>query len=247
MAVTSDWKLRTGARFTGNGDDRDDFPVLGLDRVPAAGETGQIRPGARGGCGNAVASRFHLLFGPTVAPAGKHCVGHVGACRIAGNAHIQPFLADIGNGNDRGPQVEDEIFPHPDLDRGKCRAGSILMRCRQGDHRTVAAEDEGKVTLSDSVQHGGNHRSARHVDVLVAPVTDRLGGADDVGQRQDPSLGQGAVIASIGHTLELGKDRHGSKELIVGSGAHDPTLSQTVVAAATPFQELRQSTSHSFV
>ncbi|WP_210263524.1 hypothetical protein, partial [Rhizobium sp. SEMIA 4085] len=75
----------------------------------------------------------------------------------------------------------------------------------------------------------------RHFAGRVASGLARLRRSGDLCKRQNPAVAPWPVVSSIGHVLEIGEDRHWREELLSRNGIHDPTLSQTRVAAATAF------------
>ncbi|MFW8584478.1 hypothetical protein ACOJBM_04875 [Rhizobium beringeri] len=49
--------------------------------------------------------------------------------------------------------------------------------------------------------------------------------ADDVGERQHPSVRERPVVGGVGHALEFAEERHFGKEIFVGHGFHVIELS----------------------
>ena len=110
------------------------------------------------------------------------------------------------------------------------------------DQRAVAAEDEGIVALADGIQYRRNDAGARHVDVLVTAGGDRLRRADDIGERQHPTVRQRPVVGGVGHALEFAEERHFGKEGFVGHGFHIVQLSTDPCCHCNANSHLRQST-----
>ena len=188
--------------------------------APAAGEPGKVGKRAVRGRGHCVVSALRPLLEPAQAPACEHRV-----------------VAMLGHGETRDSDVARGGADVPDRDRGDAQV-ELEFRVREGRHRrhrlsrsrgvgrrncearAVAAEDERKRAPFERVGDGGDDAGADHVDGLVAPLCDGLGGPDDVGEADDPVVRQRTVVLGLHGVGEIVEDRKGGVEVdrVAGHG-----------------------------
>ena len=134
---------------------------MGLDRIPPAGQPGEVGPRAGRGGSDRILAGLHLRFCPACTTAGEHCVGDLGAGLEAGDAHVEALRTDVGHRHDRGAQLKLQFFADPGLDRGQRLPGLFDGRAGNCHERAVAAEHERQVPPSNAF---------RTAEITLAPA-----------------------------------------------------------------------------
>ena len=134
---------------------------------------------------------------------------------MAGGAHV-------GDGDERGAQLEPEPLRAPRPQRGERRAGALLLARGERDERAVAAEHVRQLVAAGGVLDRPDDRRAREVDLLVAARADRPRRVDDVGDGERPAVRQRAVVRGVDDAVEGVEGGSASKKSADSAMAREP-------------------------
>ncbi len=148
-------------------------------------------------------ARLHLGFRPVNAASREHGVGELRRHGKAGHPYVVAGAADLFEWKKRNAQGKSHVFDGPCLDGG---GDFAHFRFNTGGNRecgAIAAEDEREIAVAELVDDGGDNARPHHIDRLVLTAGYGAGRIDDIGDADDPVVGQLAIMLQIRHFAEV--------------------------------------------